>query len=186
MALLLMGAAPAAPVVPGAPVSADAVVAAIGFTIVPRSVYVAYRAAFAAEHPPAVALQKLIDDRLLAIEARRYALAPVAGELEAARALNPLPDGFAPSEWDEVLQVRILAKRFLDFRFGDFVPIPREEIRALIGAYPKVFKGPQEADEAKARALLLPAARSKREDAFLEELRARVPVRIVPEALPRE
>ena len=169
-----------------AEVPADEVVAAIGFQIVPHSTYLAYRAAFAPEQVPAVALQRLIDDRILAIEARRYAIAPDAGELEAARVRYALPEGFAPSEWDEVLLARILAKRFLDFRFGDFVPIAREDVRAFIQAHPKAFIGTDDANEAKARALLLPAARSKREDAFLDELRARMAVRIVPEALPRE
>jgi hypothetical protein len=63
-----------------AEVPADEVVAAIGFQIVPHSTYLAYRAAFAPEQVPAVALQRLIDDRILAIEARRYAIAPDAGE----------------------------------------------------------------------------------------------------------
>jgi hypothetical protein len=107
-------------------------------------------------------------------------------EAVAAGVRYALPEGFAPSEWDEVLLARILAKRFLDFRFGDFVPIAREDVRAFIQAHPKAFIGTDDANEAKARALLLPAARSKREDAFLDELRARMAVRIVPEALPRE
>jgi hypothetical protein len=164
--------------------AADAIVATIGYQVIPRSLVEAYRAAFEPAQPVPVALQRLIDDRLLAAEARRYALAPKAGELEAARKAHPLPPGFAASEWDQILLDRILAQRFVDFRFGDFVPVSREEIRAFIQRNPAGFKGTAEANEAKARALLLPVARSKREEAFKAEVRERVHVRLVREALP--
>lgn len=180
---LLAGAAPVR-AAEGAWREADAVVAAIGYRVIPRSLVEAYRAAFEPSQPAAVALRTLIDDRLLAAEARRYLLAPKAGELEAARADHPLPAGFADAEWDQVLLDRVLARRFLDFRFGDFVPVTREEIRAFIKANPAGFKGTAEANEAKARSLLVPMVRAKREEAFKAELRDRVHVRLVREALP--
>ncbi len=179
--LLLAGPAAA---VEGAWREADAMVAAIGYQVIPRSLVNAYQRAFAPHQPAAVVLQALIDDRLLAAEARRYAIAPVAGELEQARAAHPLPEGFAQAEWDQIVLDRALARRFLDFRFGDFVPVSREEIRAFIQANPTGFKGTAAANEAKARGLLLPMARSRREEAFKAELRDRVHVRVVREALP--
>lgn len=183
LAALLLGG-PAAQAAEAPWREADAILAAIGYQVIPRSLVEAYQRAFEPHQPAAVALQSLIDARLLAAEARRYALAPGSGELERARAAHPLPAGLARSEWDQILLDRLLARRFLDFRYGDFVPVSREEIRALIKANPEGFTGSDEANEARARALLLPLARQKREEAFKADLRERVHVRLVREALP--
>lgn len=177
------GAQPAAPAAASFR-EADALVAAIGYQVIPRSLVVAYQRAFMPAQPAAMALQALIDDRLLAAEARRYALGPRHKELDEERRRFPLPEGFAATEWDQILLDRVMSRRFLAFRFGDFVPVSREDVRAFIQANPAGFKGSAEANEAKARALLLPMVRSKREEAFKAELRERVHVRVVREALP--
>lgn len=169
---------------PALAVEADAIVAAIGYEVVARSTLVAYRESFAPKQAPAEVLQTLIDNRLLAAEARRYAISSGSADVAALRQAHPAPPTFTAAEWDRLLRERVLARKFLDFRFGDFVPVSRDAVLALMQAKPAEFKGDTMANEAKARKMLLPAARAEREQAFLLALRDRGEVRFVPDVMP--
>jgi hypothetical protein len=165
----------------GPPRVVDGVAAAVGYEVVTRSLLHAYRAAFWPGASDAVALEALVDERLLGAEARRYGLTPDARGLARLVAQQPAPPGFRETEWREVLVDRVLAGQLLAFRFGDYVPIEREAILAYLAAHPQLSGVTPEAREAAARAALLPEARARRETAFKAELRARAEFRMVPQ-----
>lgn len=178
--LLLTLAAPARAVV------VDGVVAAIDYKIVALSTLEAYRAVFAPAQPPALALQALIDDRLLGQEARRYGLELSPERLAAGLARWPAPAGMSEAEWRALVADHMLARQFLDFRFADFVPIPREELRAYYEAHRDEFGRPFAEVEDRIREVLTPAARARREGAYREELRTRYEIRVNAALLPQE
>lgn len=164
----------------------DGVVAAIDYKIVARSTLSAYRAAFVPAEPPALALQALIDDQLLGQEARRYGLELSPERLAEGLARWPRPTGMGEAEWRALVADHMLARQFLDFRFADFVPIPREELRAYYEAHRAEFGRPFAEVEDRIRALLTPAARARREGAYREELRTRYEIRVNAGLLPPE
>lgn len=162
----------------------DGVVAAVDYRIVARSTLGAHHETFAPEQPAAIALQALIDDRLLGQEARRYGLTLSAKQLAEGLARWPMPAVMTPDEWQPLVADHMLARQFLDFRFAEFVPIPREELRAYYEAHRGDFPGSFAEVEDRVRELLAPAARARREGAYREELRARHDIRINPALLP--
>lgn len=164
----------------------DGVVAAVDYRVVALSTLGAYRATFAPAQPPAIALQQLIDDRLLGQEARRYGLELAPAQLEAGLRRHPVPPVMTEAEWKALVADHLLARQFLDFRFADFVPIPREDLRAYYEAHRAEFDQPFEQVEDRIRTLLTPAARSAREDAYRQELRARYDIRINAALLPAD
>jgi hypothetical protein len=161
-------------------------VGAIDYNAIPLSVLTAYQAAFMPEQPAGVALQALINDALLSREANRYGQTIANAEVVAEAAKRPTPGTLTELEWQQLLAMHVLAKRFVDFRFGDFVPVSRDEIKAYYDAHRKQFPGPFEGVEDAIRQLLVPAVRAKRVAAYETELRARYSVRVNAELLPRE
>ncbi|MFN3430350.1 MAG: hypothetical protein ACK46X_10385 [Candidatus Sericytochromatia bacterium] len=164
----------------------DAIVAAIEHDAIARSTLEAYRQAYAAEQPPAVALQQLIDDHLLAREANRYGQTLTNEEVKAAIARVPRPGTLTQLEWEALAASHLLAQRFLDFRFGDFVPVSRDEIRAYYEAHRDRYPQALDAVEEAIRQLLVPVVRARRISVYKDELRVRYDVRINGFLLPAE
>lgn len=163
------------------PVSAaqvDAIVAAIEYNAVALSTLEAYRQAFEPEQVPAVALQRLIDDMLLAREATRYGQSVTNDEVRAAAGTKAPPGTLTTLEWHNMLANRLLAQRFLDFRFGDFVPVSRDEINAYYEAHRDRYPQTLDAVEEAIRALLVPVVRARRVAGYKDELRLRYDVRV--------
>lgn len=164
----------------------DGVVAAIDYKPIALSILEAYRRAFWPQQPAAVALDRLIDDRLLAAEARRYGQTLSDSALAEGLARWPKPAGLLEAEWRQVVADHVQARQFLTFRFADFVPISREELRAYYAAHRGEFQRPFEEVEPLIRERLTPAVRARREQAFKQELRSRSQVRLTPELLPAD
>lgn len=183
---LLLAAAFAAAPLPARAELVDVVVASIDFRVVAASLLANYRRAFAPDQPPAVALQMLIDDRLLANEARRYGQTMTPEAMKAALAKHPRPGDLTEAEWRLLLGDHLLAKQFLEFRFSEFVPISRDEVKAYYEANKASFGAPFEEVEERVRALLLPAARARQIEAYKSELRSRAQVRINAHLIPKE
>jgi hypothetical protein len=164
----------------------DAIVAAIEHDAIALSTLQAYRQAYAPEQPPAVALQQLIDDQLLAREANRYGQTLTNDQVKAAIAKLPRPGTLTQLEWENLAASHLLAQRFLDFRFGDFVPVSRDEVRAYYDAHRDRFPQAFDAVEEDIRQLLVPVVRARRVSAYKDELRTRYDVRINGFLLPAE
>lgn len=165
---------------------ADGVVAAIEFNAIMLSTLRAYQQAFMPEQPAAVALEALINDSLLAREANRYGQTIPNEQVKKEAAARPVPGTLTPIEWQQLLAMHLLAQRFIDFRFGDFVPVSREEIKAYYEAHRNQFFGPIDQYEELIRGLLVPAVRARRVASYEEELRTRYNVRINGDLVPRE
>lgn len=176
-ACLWLAAAPAWAQAPAESRRTDGVVAAIGYDIVTRSLLEAYRGAFGPTRTEAEALRALVDERLLSAEARRYGLVVPAVAFREALAGHPAPAGIRGDEWRAVIADRVLSVQFLAFRFGDFVPVGRDDVTAYVASHPELRGLSPEAREAEARERLLPVLRARREEAFKEELRLRAEVR---------
>lgn len=164
----------------------DVVVASIDFRVVALSLLANYRQVFAPSQPPAIALQMLIDDRLLANEARRYGQNLTPQAMKAAQARYPRPGDLTEVEWRLLLGDHELAKQFLEFRFSEFVPISRDELRAYYEANKAAYTQPFEEVEERIRTRLLPAARARQIEAYKAELRSRAQVRINAGLVPKE
>lgn len=164
----------------------DVVVASIDFRVVAASLLANYRAVFAPAQPPAIALQMLIDDRLLANEARRYGQNLTPEAMKAALAKYPRPGDLTEAEWRLLLGDHLLAQQFLEFRFSEFVPISREAVLEFYKGHRDAFPEPFEAVEERVRQRLLPAAKARQIAAYKEELRSRAQVRINANMLPKE
>jgi hypothetical protein len=171
---------------PAQAVQVDAIVAAIEYDAIALSTLEAYRQAFEKEQPPAIALQRLIDDALLAREATRYGQSVTNDEVRAAGAAGKPPGTLSTLEWHNMVANRLLAQRFLDFRFGDFVPVSRDEIRTYHEAHRDRFPGTLDAEEEAIRALLVPVVRARRVAAYKDELRLRYAVRVNAFLLPKD
>lgn len=171
---------------PAAAARIDATVAAIGYDAIALSTLEAYQKAFAPGQKPAIALQRLIDDFLLAKEAGRYGQSVTNDDVRKEAAKTRIPGTLSEAEWQVVVANRLLARRFLRFRFGDFVPVSRDEVRAYYEAHRDRYSQPLEAVEEEIRALLVPVVRQRRVDAYKEELRLRYDVRINAFLLPSE
>jgi hypothetical protein len=156
----------------------DGVVAATGRDAIALSLFRAYHTAFWPDQPAAAAIRHLIDDRLVAAQARRYGQDLKPQELAAARQAHPRPAGPTPEEWDRLVADRTLAERFLQFRFGDFVPVTRDQEQAYYDRHRQEFPGSFEAEQPKIHALLVPQVRERRIDRFLTDLRNRADVRV--------
>lgn len=172
--------------VPAQAAQIDAIVAAIEHNAIALSTLEAYRQAYAPEQPPAVALQQLIDDQLLAKEANRYGQTLTNDEVKAAIAQVPRPGTLTQLEWEALAASHMLARRFLDFRFGDFVPVSRDEVRAYYEAHRDRFPQALDAVEEDIRQLLVPVVRARRVSAYKDELRVRYDVRLNGFLLPAE
>jgi hypothetical protein len=179
-------AAPVADPAPGGGRIVDGVVAAIDQRAIALSTLAAYRLAFAPGEAPADALEAMIDDRLLSREAQRYGQTVPKPELERALARVAGLGGLSRAEWQLLVGDHLLARRFLDFRFGDFVPIPRDQLRAYYDAHRAEYPQPFEQVEERIRARLLPSVRASREADYRRQLRRRADVRVNADLLPRE
>lgn len=156
----------------------DGVVAAVEADVFALSLLEAYQRAFFPRADRETAVGRLIDERLLAAEARRYGRAIAPAALAAARKAHPTPAGFDTAEWDAVLSDRLQAQAFLDFRFGEFVPIPREDVQAYYDAHRERFPRPFEEEEAAVRQALAPLARARKEIEYRRALRDRAEWRV--------
>lgn len=165
---------------------ADGVVAAIEFNAIMLSTLRAYQQAFMPEQPAAVALEALINDSLLAREANRYGQTLPNELVKKEAAERPVPGTLTPLEWQQLLATHLLAQHFIDFRFGDFVPVSRDEIKAYYEAHRDRFPGSLDAHEEAIRTLLVPAVRARRVASYEEELRTRYNVRINADLVPKE
>ncbi|MDB5099595.1 MAG: hypothetical protein JWM80_4016 [Cyanobacteria bacterium RYN_339] len=166
-----------------APVQAalvDGVVAATGHEAIALSLFRAYHTAFWPDQPAAVAVRRLIDDRLVAAQARRYGQDLKPAELEAERKSHARPAGPTPEEWDRLIADRALAERFLAFRFGDFVPVTRDQEQAYFDKHRGDFPGTFDAAQPRIHAILVPQIRARRIDRFKTDLRDRADVRVNP------
>lgn len=177
LAAMLMAAAVATPLTARSE-PLDGVVAAVEYNAVMLSTLRAYRLAYAPQATPIVALTQLIDDALLAREANRYGLTIENEEVRKSAAKTPIPGTLTRPEWETLVANHLLAQRFLDFRFGEFVPIARDEVRAYYEAHRDRFPGPLDAAEEEIRTLLAPTVRARREATYKEELRLRYQVRL--------
>ncbi|MEB3195714.1 MAG: hypothetical protein VKP62_00780 [Candidatus Sericytochromatia bacterium] len=155
----------------------DRVVATVEYDPVLLSTLKAYQRSFHGAASLEQALEALLGDRLLAREALRYGFAVSDQALTAEISRHPAPEGFGGAEWERLLEDRALARQFLTFRFGDFVPISREDIAAYLKGHPEAPGASLAAREQWARDRLAPIARAQRENAFREELRRRGYVR---------
>lgn len=171
---------------PAAAAQVDAVVAAIEYDAIALSTLEAYRQAYEKDQPPAIALQRLIDDMLLAREATRYGQSVTNDEVRQAGASGAAPGTLSKLEWHNMVANRLLAQRFLDFRFGDFVPVSRDEIRSYHEAHRDRFPGSLDAEEEAIRTLLVPVVRARRVAAYKDELRMRYDVRVNAFLLPKD
>jgi hypothetical protein len=156
----------------------DGVAAAIDHQPVALSLLRAYHGVFEPDIKLEDALQRLIDDRLLANQARRYGQSLTPLELSRERVKHPKPPGPSDEEWLQLVTDRALAARFLEFRFGEFVPVTREQLQAYYNAHRKDFPGTLAEEEERVRMVLAPLARARREERFKRELRERADVRI--------
>jgi hypothetical protein len=172
LALVLAFAAPA----PAAVV--DGVVAATGREAIALSLFRAYHAAFWPDQPAPTAIRHLIDERLVAGQARRYGQDLKPAELAEVRKAHPRPAGPTPEEWDRLIADHELAARFLQFRFGDFVPVTRDQEQAYYQRHRDAYPGSFEAEQPRIHARLVPQVRARRIERFLTELRDRADVRI--------
>jgi hypothetical protein len=190
IALLLTAFLSASPALAASPAPsagpADGVVAAIEFNAIMLSTLRAYQQAFMPEQPAALALESLINDSLLAREANRYGQTLPSETVIKESKARPIPGTLTPIEWQQLLATHMLAQRFLDFRFGDFVPVSRDEIRAYYEAHRDRFSGPIDQYEELIRGLLVPAVRARRVASYEEELRTRYNVRINGDLVPKE
>lgn len=166
-----------------APLVLDAIVATIDRSPIAATTLEAFRARYAADEPPGVALQRLIDDRLVVREARRYALELPAGKLEAALKASPPPPGFTRPEWAGIVADHLLARQFLAFRFGEFVSMTRNQVRTFYTEHRDRFPGPFDREEPAVRDALRPIVQGQREQEFLVELRRRSDVVIFPDRM---
>lgn len=166
----------AAPARAQAPV--DGVVAAVGADVFALSLLVAYRAAFYPQADLETAVERLLDEHLLAAEARRYGRVLPEARLASAKKRYPTPPGFDGDEWALVLRDRLQAQGFLDFRFGEFVPIPREDELAYYRANRARFPRPFEEEEPAVRRALMPLVRARQEIAYRRTLRERAEWRV--------
>lgn len=156
----------------------DGVVAATGRDAIALSLFRAYHTAFWPEQSATTAIRHLIDDRLVAAQARRYGQDLKPEELAAARQAHPRPAGPTPEEWDRLVADRTLADRFIQFRFGDFVPVTRDQEQAYYDKHRQAYPGSFEAEQPKIHALLVPQVKQRRIDRFLQDLRDGADVRI--------
>jgi hypothetical protein len=156
----------------------DGVVGAVEGSGIPLSILRAYQDAYDPEQPMGVALQQFIDERLLSGQARRYGQVVPAAELTGERRAKPMPAGLTKPEWDQVLSDHLLAAQFLKFRFGDFVPVSREQEQAYFDANRASFPGSFAESVKRIHDILLPLVRAQREQAYRNDLRQRVDVRM--------
>ena len=143
----------------------DGVVATVDNQVMPLSILRAYQAAYAPTQPLEGALAQWVDDRLVANQAARYGQRVAAGSLDAERAAHPRPVGLDDASWDQLLGDHLLARQFLEGRFGGFVPVSRAEEERVYQDNRKAYPGPFASEEPKIRALLEPAARQARNTA---------------------
>jgi hypothetical protein len=155
----------------------DGVVGAVDGSAIPLSILQAYQASYEPAQPMGVSLENLIDDRLLSGQARRYGQSVAAKDLAAERNAHALPAGMTKPEWDQVLNDHLLAAQFLQFRFGDFVPVSREQEQAYYEKNRANFPGTFADAAARIHDILLPLARARREEAFKRNLRQNADVR---------
>ncbi|MEB3285765.1 MAG: hypothetical protein VKN33_10810 [Candidatus Sericytochromatia bacterium] len=155
--------------------TAEAIVAAIGFEPIMLTEVLAYRNVFATRDSIAVVTARLIDERLLAHEARRYGMEKNASQPDATSPLALWQD----KETQRFLRDARLARQFLQFRFGEFVPVTREAIARYLREHPEIRGATQSERERTARQNLLPVVRAQREREFKEELRVRADVRFM-------
>ncbi|HEY9724617.1 MAG TPA: hypothetical protein V6D47_21625 [Oscillatoriaceae cyanobacterium] len=161
----------------------DAVVASVHNRIIALSTLMAYRQAFVPRSDLDAALNALVDERLLADEARRYGQAVDPKTLAATLKLMPTPAGMTSDEWGDVLDDHLLSAQFLSFRFGDFAMVSRAAMIAYFKAHRAQFPGHFAQNEERIRSLLAPAERRREEQAYVETLRASAQVQYNP-ALP--
>jgi len=148
----------------------EAVVAAIGYEPILLTEALAYQRAFGLSGSLRLTVEQMVDERLLAQEARRYGI-------EAAH-----PSSSPPADDKESQRFkhdRALAAQFLKFRFGEFVPVTREDVAGYLVAHPDTPGRDAEEKNRIARERLLPTLRSRREAAFKTELRVRAEVRFM-------
>lgn len=155
----------------------DGVVAAVNGEAVLLSTLRAYMAAYAPSATPSDALQHLIDDRLLAALAHRYGQSLKPAEVAAERARHPAPSGYTGPEWDELVSDHLLATKFMAFRYGDFVPVSRQQEQKYYNQHRASFPQPFNQAEPRIHDLLVPEIRARRERNFLRDLRQRSDVR---------
>lgn len=158
----------------------DAMVAAVHHRIIALSTLEAYQQAFAARSDLNTALQALIDERLLADEARRYGQAVDPKTLAAAIAETPRPAGLTQDEWGDMMDDHLLAAQFLSFRFGDFVMVPRPTMLAYYRAHRATFKGRFVQEQERIRKLLAPAERQREVQGYIQTLRSSAQVQYNP------
>lgn len=179
--VLLLTASPAR-AAPSLPPLAEAVVAAIGYEPILLTEVLAYQQCFGIAGSLRSAVEQLVDERLLAQEARRYGL-ETALWVPPAKFAAESPEAKTKQRFTHD---RALAEQFLKFRFGDFVPIAREEIATYLKAHPETAALGAAQREGIAREKLFPIVRARRETAFKAELRIRAEVRFMVEQVLRD
>ena len=159
----------------------DAIVALVDRVPITATMLDAYRARFAGREVASAALLSMIDDVLIAREARRYALTLAPDELPRALSTYPAPPGFEAAEWSAIVGDHLLASHLLAFRFGEYTPLSREQLQAHFKAHRDRFPGSFESQEDRVREVLAPLVRAKREADMRADLRQRADVVVFPD-----
>jgi hypothetical protein len=161
----------------------DGVVAAIDYKIISLSTLVAYRQALDPQVPLSRALDDLLSDRLLATEGLRYGQSLGNQEVSKEAAPIPQPTELNVAEWHVLLADHLLAERFLNFRFGGFVPVTMEQLQSYYQAHRATYTTSFANASQAIRDVLTPQLRAQQEAAYIQELRTRANVRVNPELL---
>lgn len=181
LTVLVSAALPRGAAVAGAPM-AEAVVAAIGYEPILLTEVLAYQQIVSEPITLRAAVEQLVDERLLAQEARRYGLESESG-LPPVKIPGAEPGSPEAKAAQRFIRDRALAVQFLKFRFGEFVPVTREEIADYMRTHPETSGLELAQRERIARERLLPIVRARREAAFKAELRIRSEVRFMVEQI---